>query len=330
MTRDARPGLRRRTRRDALRLGGGAASLALGAAFGHSVPALSQDAKAGTAGVAVRRASLGAGELVILSDGHMVVPTAMLAGNVAEADLRAFLAARAMDGNRLDFHINVALVRTGNEFVLVDAGAGVNWEPTAGKLAESLEQAGIRPEQIGTVIVSHAHPDHLWGLVDELDDSLRFPNAKYVMSEREFRFWKSSEAAGLQGPIEGIAAGARRVLKAIEDRLTFVKPGAEAAPGIVAIDTAGHTPGHISLLVNSVSRQVLITGDAIQNAHVSFAHPEWRPRADMDGEGAVRSRRTTLDMAAADGLLVLSYHIPFPGLGRVERKGTAFSWIAAA
>jgi glyoxylase-like metal-dependent hydrolase (beta-lactamase superfamily II) len=271
--------------------------------------------------------ALGIREVSVLSDGHLVIPASLLAGNVSEAELRSFLAARRLGPDRVQFHINVVLIRTGNDYILVDAGSGGTWEATAGKLAESLEAAGILPEQIGKVVLTHAHPDHVWGLIDELDDSLRFPRAQYLVAAREFDFWTSGEAATLTGPIEGIAAGARRVFKRIETRTTRIKPGDELAPGIVAIDTAGHTPGHISLLITAGSEQLLLTADAVQNAHVAFAQPGWHPRTDMDGNRAATSRRRLLDMAAADKLLVLCYHIPFPGLGRVERKGAAFAWV---
>jgi glyoxylase-like metal-dependent hydrolase (beta-lactamase superfamily II) len=189
---------------------------------------------------------------------------------------------------------------------------------------------GIKPERIGKVVLTHAHPDHIWGLIDELDDSLRFPRAQYVVAATEFDFWTMGEAARLArltGLVEGIAAGARRVFKRIESRSIRIRPGDEVAPGIVAIDTAGHTPGHISLLITGRDK-LLITADAIQNAHVAFAHPDWRPRADMDGDQAATKRRQMLDMAATDNLRVLCYHIPFPGLGRVERKGSVFTWPA--
>jgi len=274
------------------------------------------------------RFSLGSREVFVLSDGHLVVPSSALAANVPEAEVKSFLAIRGLGPNRVHFHINVALVKTGNDYVLIDAGSGGTWEPTAGKLADSLEAAGIKPEQIGKVVLTHAHPDHIWGLIDELDDSLRFPRAQYVVAAREFDFWTLGEAAKLKGPVEGIAAGARRVFKAIEARTTRIRPGDEVAPGIVAIDTAGHTPGHISLLITSGSNKLLITADALQNAHIALAHPDWHPRADMDGVRAAKSRRQLLDMAATDKLLVLCYHIPFPGLGRIERKGSAFTWVA--
>jgi glyoxylase-like metal-dependent hydrolase (beta-lactamase superfamily II) len=273
------------------------------------------------------RIVVGSRDVLVLSDGYLVVPAGMLAGNVPEPEVRSFLAARAAGPERVRFHINVALVKTGDDYVLIDAGSGSTWEQTAGMLAASLEAADIKSEQIGTVVVTHAHPDHIWGLIDEFDD-LRFPRAQYVVAAREFDFWIMGEAARFTGPVAAIAAGARRVLRRIESRSTRIRPGDEVAPGIVAIDTPGHTPGHISLLMSSGSDNLLITADAFQNAHVSCAHPDWHPRADMDGDRAAKSRRKMLDMAATDRLRVLCYHIPFPGLGRVERKGSAFTWLA--
>ncbi len=273
------------------------------------------------------RFALGQREVIVLSDGHLEFPAGFLAVNVLESDVRTFLASRNLGPDRIQFHINVALIRTGDDYTLIDAGSGGTWEPTAGKLADSLEAAGIGPDRIGTVGVTHAHPDHLWGLIDDFDDSLRFPRARYLVPAREFDFWTGSEVSRMVGPIEGIAVGARRVFRKIEPRITRIKPGEEVAPGIAVIDTAGHTPGHISVLVTSGAEKLLITADAIQNAHVSFAHPDWHPRADMDGLRASQSRRRLLDMAATDKLRVLSYHIPFPGLGRVERKGSAFGWV---
>ena len=313
----------RLSRRALLQSCGALAASALGS------PTLAQPATPPSA-TSHRRLSFGSQDLVVLSDGHMVVPTRVLAANVPQAELTSFLASRGVGPERVHFHLNVALVKTGNGQVLIDAGAGGTWEQTAGKLADSLEVAGIKPEQIGKVVLTHAHPDHIWGLIDELDDSLRFPRAQYIVAAREFDFWTSGEAAKLKGPIEGIAAGARRVFKAIEARTTRIKPGDEIAPGIAAIDTAGHTPGHISLLIVSGSNKLLITGDVLQNAHIAFAHADWQPRADMDGARAAKSRRQVLDMAATDKLQVLCYHIPFPGLGRVERKGSAFEWLAEA
>jgi glyoxylase-like metal-dependent hydrolase (beta-lactamase superfamily II) len=313
-------------RRMLLRSGGAAAAYTFGSSK-LGVTALAQNAASEARGAIHHRFSVGSCDVFVLSDGYLTVPTSILAGNVSQADVQSFLATRGLGPNRVFFRINVALVKMGTDYVLIDAGSGGTWEQTAGELADSLEAAGITPEQIGKVVLTHAHPDHLWGLIDEFDNSLRFPRAQYVVAAREFDFWTSGEAAMLTGPVEAIAAGARRVFKAIEGRTTLIKPGEEVAAGIVAIDTAGHTPGHISLMLASGSDKLLITADALQNAHIAFAHPDWQSRVDMDGDKAAKNRRYVLDMVATDKLRMLCYHIPFPGLGRVERTGSAFTWV---
>jgi len=297
------------------------------AAAGASGAAAQQDTEAPAP--ACWRHQLGERELIVLSDGHLVVPTVLLAGNVGGGELTAYLTSVGLGRLRsVHFHINVALIRAGEEHILIDAGAGGTWEPTAGRLADSLEAAGIAPEAIGKVVITHAHPDHIWGLIDELDNSLRFPRAEYLVSAREWEFWTGGEAARLTGPLEGVAAGAKRVFAAIAERTSRIRPGSEILPGIVALNTPGHTPGHISLLLTAGADKLLITGDAVQNNHVALAHPDWQPIPDMDGAEAATSRRQLLDLAATDQLKVLCYHMPFPGLGRVERRGTAFAWTA--
>jgi glyoxylase-like metal-dependent hydrolase (beta-lactamase superfamily II) len=310
-----------------LQSGGAAAGCALPAQK-LSVAGLAQGAAGEARGAIHHRFSVGSHDIFVLSDGYLTVPTSIFAGNVPQAEVQSFLATRGLGLDRVYFRINVALVKTDNDYVLIDAGAGGTWEQTAGDLADSLEAAGIKPEQIGKVVLTHAHPDHLWGLIDDLDNSLRYPRAQYVVAAREFDFWTSGEVARLTGPVAAIAAGARRVFKAIEARTTRVKPGEEVAAGIVAIDTGGHTPGHISLMLTSGSDKLLISADALQNAHIAFTHPDWQSRVDMDGDKAAKKRRQVLDMAATDELKILCYHIPFPGLGRVERKGSAFTWVA--
>ena len=174
-------------RRSMLRSGAAAAAYALGASQ-LGLTALAQGAAIQPRGAAHHRFSLGTRDVLVLSDGHMVVPIDLLAGNVPRAEVKSFLATRSLGPDRVHFHINVALVRTGNDYVLIDAGAGGTWEQTAGKLADSLEVAGIKPEQIGKVVLTHAHPDHIWGLVDELDDSLEFPAGSIYCCGKRVRF----------------------------------------------------------------------------------------------------------------------------------------------
>jgi glyoxylase-like metal-dependent hydrolase (beta-lactamase superfamily II) len=118
-------------------------------------------------------------------------------------------------------------------------------------------------------------------------------------------------------------------LHATEPRLRRIKPGAEVVPGITSIDTAGHTPGHISLHVASGRDELLCTGDVVGNRAVSFQRPHWRGGYDMDLDKGARVRRSFLDRCATEKVMVASYHLPFPGIGHVARDGTAFRWVAA-
>ena len=163
-----------------------AATAVSACALGLGTATRAQTAADTPRGIASQRISLGAHEIIVLSDGHLVVPTSILAGNAPQAEVQAFLASRGLGPDRVNFHINVALVKTGSDYVLIDAGSGGTWEYTAGKLSDSLAAAGIQPEQIGKVLLTHAHPDHVWGLIDDLDNSLRFPKAQYHVTAREY------------------------------------------------------------------------------------------------------------------------------------------------
>ena len=242
------PGTPRIDRRSILQSGGAAAAYALGISQ-LGATAVAQNAETELRGVAHHRFSLGSREVIVLSDGHLVVPTNMLAGNVLQTEVKSFLAAKALGPDRVFFHINVALVKVGSDYVLIDAGSGGTWEPTAGKLADSLEAAGIKPRadcQGGAD--PRASRPHL-GTDRRIGRQPEIPAGSVSGCGKRIRFLDLGEAAKLRGPVEGIAAGARRVFKAIEARATRIRPGGEVAPGIVAIDTAGHTPGHISLLI---------------------------------------------------------------------------------
>jgi glyoxylase-like metal-dependent hydrolase (beta-lactamase superfamily II) len=271
------------------------------------------------------RHAVGKFHVQVMSDGALDIPVGMLDRAQTDADLARRVGLTA--GSRLSFALNIALVKTPTDLVLIDAGAGGTWQASAGKLADNLAAAGVKAEAVTKVVITHAHPDHIWGLVDDLDDSLRFPNAEYIIPAAERDFWRTVDLASLPEATQSIGAGARRVLKAIEARTRTLAPGAEAVTGISLIDSAGHTPGHCSVIIAEGREQLLVTSDGVHHAITSFEHPDWQPRADMDAARAAVSRRRLLDMAATDKLAVLAYHLPYPGLGRVERKDGAFRWV---
>ncbi len=318
------------SRRDALKAGGAAALLAMG------VPLYPQraDAKAPMAGKQAPgffRFMLGKYEITMVSDGNIVLPTSFEAKNVKEAELKAFLQSYYLDPNIHTSHVNVCLINTGDELVMVDTGAGQYFLETSGKLVDNLALAGIKPDQIDKIILTHGHPDHVWGVIDDFEEAPRFPNARYAMMAKEIDFWTSVDAVNkLPEMFRSFATGAMRNLKPVKDLTTRTKDEMEIAPGIHVIDTAGHTLAHQSVIVESAGEKMLITGDAIHHWPITFEHPDWQPLVDMEPEKAIVTRKRLMEMAVTEKLTVAGYHMPFPGIGRVARKGKVYQWVPAS
>jgi glyoxylase-like metal-dependent hydrolase (beta-lactamase superfamily II) len=278
------------------------------------------------------RQMLGDIEITVLSDGHLVIPVSFLAVNAGRMQLDAALTAAGYVGDLAEPPTNVTLLRTGTDVILVDTGAGPHFMPTAGKLLANMDAAGVDPASVTKVVFTHAHPDHIWGTLDDFDAAPNFPNASYVIAAAEWAFWMADDVATkLPADRQSFGPGAQRNLKRIKDKVRLVKPGEDIAPGLRALDTSGHTAGHIAIEVISGNAGMLIIGDALSHAAISFAHPEWKPAADHhDADQAVATRKRLLDRLAADRTPIIGYHLPFPGIGRVERAGTAYRYVAGA
>jgi glyoxylase-like metal-dependent hydrolase (beta-lactamase superfamily II) len=278
----------------------------------------------------------GAFEITVVSDGYFVLPPPNVAADVSflypdtpRAELEAFLKGAGLSIDRVQLPNNVTLIRAPSDLILVDTGAGSSWQPTAGKLVENLQTAGIDPAKITKVVFTHAHPDHLWGVADDAG-VLRFPNASYFVAETEWNFWMAEDVATkLPENFQRFALGAKRDLSRIKDRLTTLKAGDEVVSGIGVFATPGHTPGHISLEITG-GEGLIVVGDVVANAAVSFAHPEWRFAIDSIPELAIQSRRRLLDRAATEKTRLLGAHWPYPGLGTAERKDSAYRYAAAS
>ncbi len=274
------------------------------------------------------RLRLGSWMLTVLSDGNLVVPTELYAANADKAAFEAFAQAMALPRPRYWTQTNVLLIDQGERRILVDCGSGGRFQETAGHLAANLEAAGVDPAEIDLVVITHAHPDHCWGLLDEFDEPA-FPEAEVVIGAREHAFWTEE---GLEGRVpeamQAMVVGARRQLEGVADQLRTVEDGAEVASGVRLEAAYGHTPGHSTLVLESEGEVLFVSADTFNHPVISLAHPDWHLGFDFDGEAAARTRRRVLEMLAGEGVLTLGYHMPWPGLGRVVRDGEGFRWMA--
>ncbi len=269
---------------------------------------------------AIGRRPVGEGELLMLSDGHLTLPLSFILPGRPKGEIAEALMLKAAPEALLP-DCNVTLLRRGDRLVLFDVGSGSNFMPTAGELPSALDEAGIDPSEVTDVVFTHAHPDHFWGLTDDFGD-LIFADATYHMSEAEWDYWSADDT--LEKTPEArktFVVGAQNRMPLIADRTSFFKPGAEIVGGVEAMDTSGHTPGHISFLVHGGDKPVLIGGDALTHPILSFAHPDWEYGTDTEPQKAIATRQRLLDRLVADDVSLIGFHLPHPGLGRVERSG---------
>lgn len=288
--------------------------------FSHTIPAFA---------IAPYALKHGAFELTIISDGHLVLPVTFLAPNVPPAEREPLLKAAGQTEELYNSPTNVTLIRTPTDLVLVDMGSGDRFMPTAGKLWGNLKAAGIDTARINKVVFTHGHPDHLWGAVDELDE-LVMPNATFYVAGTEWDFWTSDNATrGLPAERAGFVTGARRNYAAIKDKVKMVKANDEIVAGLRIIDTLGHTQGHVSLELDG-GDGLIVGGDALTHPLISFEHPEWRPAADHVPDQAVRTRRSLLERLATDRSKLVGFHLPYPGVGTVERKEGVYRFVPTA
>jgi glyoxylase-like metal-dependent hydrolase (beta-lactamase superfamily II) len=283
----------------------------------------------GAAATAPHRVKIGALDLTVISDGILNVPLSFALPETTSAEAAALFAAYGLPPSGPQPQTNVSLVHAGSEVVLIDAGSGSNFQPTAGKLAENKETAGVAPSSVTKVVFTHCHADHLWGAIDDFDDSERFPKATYVVAAAEWDFWTAADtAASVPDWLKGMALGSARVLKRLEGKIERRKAGDTVAPGLTYVDTAGHTPGHMAVMVENGLDRVLIVGDVLGNVAVSFARPQWRLGSDHDRDRGVAVRRRMLDRLATDRIPFVGFHLPWPGFGQVERSGAEYRFVA--
>jgi glyoxylase-like metal-dependent hydrolase (beta-lactamase superfamily II) len=268
---------------------------------------------------------VGAIEVSVVSDGVLNVPLSFTLPETPLTEAATLFKAHGLPEAGAPSQTNVVLVKSGSERILIDAGSGPRFQPTAGKLQDNLEAAGIAPDSITKIVFTHGHADHLWGAIDDFSDGDRFPNASYVISVAEWDFWTHPDtAARVPDALKGMALASARVLKAIEKKLERRKDGDSVAPGLTYLATPGHTPGHMAVLIDNGGQRLIVGGDVLTHSAISFARPDWRIGADFDRDQGTATRMRLLDQLTNDRISLIGFHIAWPGIGVVERAGPAY------
>lgn len=283
-----------------------------------------------------KRFPLGDLELTVLSDGYLrqtpVYP--FLAPLAQPDDVNALLEAAFRPTDSIDSALNILVVRSQDRLILLDTGMGVFAGPTQGHLSESLADAGFKTTDFTDVILSHAHTDHIGGLVDTQDE-LVFSNAAIYIAKEEYDFWQRATLDDFQrSPAYQLAefvgqtiTNIQRVLNRLAPTLKFIDFN-NGLHGIFSFELApGHTPGHTLTTIRSKDEELLYIVDLIQSDAVLFAHPEWGFFGDTDLQQAVSSRINILQRLSTSKSKSFAYHLPWPGLGHVRQKETAFEWV---
>jgi glyoxylase-like metal-dependent hydrolase (beta-lactamase superfamily II) len=284
------------------------------------------------------RFKIGDFQAIVISDGYGQIPIRpILAMNVSEAELAPVLKANFMQPV-IEITNNILVVDTGRERILVDSGFGEKLGPSFGRfpgLEANLRRAGIAPESIDMVVTSHGHLDHIGGFVTK-SGALTFPKAQFVFVDTEWNYWTGSryESEINSSPMpdqfkKGTIGAAQENLPPVANRSRLVKQGGEITTGVHYVAAPGHSPSHAAILFTSGKEQFIHMGDIAHNPVTSLQHPEWTPIFDYDPAQAIKSRKAILDRVATDGIMVMGYHFPFPAIGHVVRRDTAYHWEAA-
>jgi glyoxylase-like metal-dependent hydrolase (beta-lactamase superfamily II) len=254
---------------------------------------------------------LGALRLTALRDGGYVTPNdgGDFGSKSGPAAVATLLRQAGAPPDRISLDVSVLLIRTPGHLVLLDTGLG---QARHGALPQSLAIAGVSPDQITDVLITHAHIDHVGGLVGA-DGRPSFPRAVIHISTTEWAYMRAK-------------AESRDVASVIGARVRTFEPGQPILPGITPIALYGHTPGHVAYEIKSRGRRLEDIGDAAHSPIVSLARPDWEGGIDLDPAAGAVSRRQALAQLAASHELVFAPHFPFPGVGWIEASGTGFAW----
>jgi glyoxylase-like metal-dependent hydrolase (beta-lactamase superfamily II) len=270
-------------------------------------------------------------DVLVISDGVLPLPTAMLGHNADPSVRAAWMHDMFLPPDAFDWALNAVVVRSGDKTILIDAGLGSDPDlnlPRAGQLIKRLESAGIDLASVTDVVLTHMHMDHIGGLlVAGVKDRLR-PDVQIHVAAAEVKFWDSPDFSHTSMPPgfpDALRATAKRFAKEYHNQLRQFDDEYEVATGVIVRRTGGHTPGHSIVRVAAGGEALTFAGDAVFT--VGFDHPDWYNGFEHDPEEAARVRTRLLKELAATGELLVATHMPFPSIGRVATDGDVFRWV---
>jgi glyoxylase-like metal-dependent hydrolase (beta-lactamase superfamily II) len=302
-------------------LGGAALATPLGSATAAAPPA-------GKETPGIYRYRIGTFELTALYDGIWYRPiTDKFIRNAPFAEVEHALDLAFMPHDKLATPFTALVVNTGQKLILIDTGTGGQIAASAGALRDNLVAAGLDPNAVDRIVISHFHPDHINGIKDK-DNALIFPNAEIMVPGPEWAYWMDdANLNAAPADTKETFLNQRRVFSDIARNVTHFEPGKEIAPGIETLAAPGHTPGHTVFAIHSGDQSLLVLSDTAQHPAVFARHPDWQAAFDVDGPQAVATRKKIFDRAAADRMLVTGYHFPFPACGHLIKTASGYEHV---
>lgn len=279
------------------------------------------------------RFKVGDFECTVISDGMITPPIDIFRG-LPKSEIENILHDNFLPTKELTLNLQTLIVKTGTKLILIDTGAGKGRFPLAGNHAENLLRAGIKPEDITDVLITHAHFDHIGGILDSTG-KVRFPNARFYISETESESVKNMKQFRGEAALDEATLRLQQqimdsTIAAIKDKISIFKSDATIVPGIQAINAPGNTPGHSMYLVKSGNDSLLFVGDLIHHAAIQFTRPEYSIAFDSLAKEAISNRKQTLDRVLNEKTRIMGAHLPFPGIGNIK-KGNAtqasYEWV---